>query len=164
MWACDDGLVHVFRMLSTTRAKLCLVVLTRNVQTGSYQLLPDGEMVPNVGKNCIGNFLFVHNNGLAHKAWIFLQFLQNLENKVLPWIAYSPYRNLMKHCWDMLWTSWRSNQVIWQSWRWFLTKNGWIFHKEAIISWRNTCWDQSMLWSQPIEVPHEMDFFCTLHM
>ena len=57
-----------FCVLSTTRAKPRLVVLTRNVQTGSYQLLLDEEIVPNVGKHFSGNFLFVHNNGLAHKA------------------------------------------------------------------------------------------------
>ena len=64
----DDGSVHVFHMLSTTRAKLCRVVLTRNVQSGSYHLLLDEEMVPNVGKHFLGIFLFVHNNGIAHKA------------------------------------------------------------------------------------------------
>ena len=64
----DDGLVHVFRLLFTMRAKLWLIVLTRNVQTGSNQLLLDDEMVPNVGKHFSENFLFVHNNVLAQKA------------------------------------------------------------------------------------------------
>ena len=57
MRARDDGLVHVFRMLSSMRAKLRLVVLTRNVQTGSYQLLLDVEMVPNAGKTSVETFV-----------------------------------------------------------------------------------------------------------
>ena len=53
-------------------------------------------MVSNAGKNFCGNFLFVHNNLLAHIA------LENQEINVLPWLAYLPYLSSIKHCWDML--------------------------------------------------------------
>ena len=46
----------MFWELSTMVTKQCLVVLTRNVKTPSYQLLLKEKMVPNVGKQFDGNF------------------------------------------------------------------------------------------------------------
>ena len=58
----------MFHVLSDMGANLCLVVLTRNVKTISYQLLLEEKMVPNAGKHFGSIFLFVHNNVLAHRA------------------------------------------------------------------------------------------------
>ena len=92
----------MFLMLSTMGAKLCLLLLTRDFKTAPYQLLLEEKMVPNAGKHFGSNFLFVHNNFLAHRAWKFQYFLKNQEIKVLTWQAYLPYLNSIKHFWDML--------------------------------------------------------------
>ena len=49
-------------------AKLCQILLTRDVKTVLYQLLLVEEIVPNVEKHFGSNFLFVHNNVLSHRA------------------------------------------------------------------------------------------------
>ena len=51
----------MFHVLSIKGAKLCLILLTRDVKTASYQLLLDEGMIPNA-------FLFVYNKFLSHKA------------------------------------------------------------------------------------------------
>ena len=58
----------MFCVLSTMGAKLCLALPSRDVKAASYQLLLKEEMVPNAGKHFVLNFLFVHNNVLAHRA------------------------------------------------------------------------------------------------
>ena len=52
-YQCKPMIMDQFMLcvLSTMGAKLCLVLLTRDVKTFSYQLLLEEEMVPNAGKN-----------------------------------------------------------------------------------------------------------------
>ena len=49
----------MFHVLSAMEAKLCLVVLARNVKSASYQLLLEEKMVQNAGKQFGSNFLYV---------------------------------------------------------------------------------------------------------
>ena len=152
----------MFCVLSTMGAKLCLVLLTRDVKTASYQLLLEEEMVPSIRKHFGLNFLFVHNNVLAHREWKFQKFLENPEIKVLPRLAYLPYLNPIKHWRDIFdhAVNMREFQLINQrDSRMALAKKGLIFQKEAIISWWNPCQDKSALWSKSMDVPHDMDFF-----
>ena len=58
----------MFHVLSIKGAKLCLILLTRDVKTASYQLLLEEEMIPNAGKHFGSNFLFVYNNVLDDRA------------------------------------------------------------------------------------------------
>ena len=63
-----DERVQVLQEVYHMGAKLCLVLLTRDVKTASHQLLPEEKMALNAGKHCGSIFLFVQSNVLAHKA------------------------------------------------------------------------------------------------
>ena len=60
----------MFRVLSHHGSKTVFgsPSLLGDVKTASYQLLLEEEMVPNAEKDFALNFLFVHNNILAHRA------------------------------------------------------------------------------------------------
>ena len=73
-------------------------------------------------------------------------------------------QNIVETCWTRLWTI-RDVQPIsnLKELAWLSAKNRWIFHNE-VMSWWNPCQNKSTLWSKPIEIPDDLDFFLTLHM
>ena len=48
------------------------------------------------------NFLLMHDNALAHVAYVVRDYLQEVGIRVLPWPARSPNMNHNEHVWDML--------------------------------------------------------------
>ena len=88
-----------------------LVVLQNSVNGDRYRQLFQTEFIPYARQRFRRNFLLQHDNAPPHRARVVQDFLQQQQIDHLPWPAYLPDCNPIKHTCDALDQAVRSRDV-----------------------------------------------------